>query len=197
MKQISFYFLFLLLAACSIKGKKETPAYTITTQTKNDSVRIDKDIGAAAIEEDCVFNNDYYTLTMEWLKEVNETNFTWHPDLYSALIPLGQDTISLSRGGCVHFNISVELKMTNDSHLISDSAFWMQRTLKLADQYGMDHYSKMIREGKVRSVPEQVNDTHTWFEVDDNDPEDNLFYNGIEITFEGKAKRIHITQYFN
>jgi hypothetical protein len=197
MKRISLYFLFALLIACSSNKKEEALTDTVRVDAMKESLTEEEDTVTTASEDGCVFNNDYHSLTTYWLKELNESHFTWRPDLNSALIPMGQDTVSLSQGGCVHFNISVELKLTKDRHLISDSAFWMQRTLKLADDYGMDYYSKMIRAGKVRRLPEQDTDTHAWFEVDDDNEDDNLFYNGIEITFEDKGKRIQMTQYFN
>jgi hypothetical protein len=42
----------------------------------------------------------------------------------------------------------------------------------------------MIEEGKIRKA--QDGENKIWYEVDDNDADDNLFYNGIEITFQKK-----------
>ncbi len=146
-------------------------------------------------EEDCVFNNDYKGLTIGWLKELNKPNFIWRNDLDQALIPMGEDTVFLSQGGCVHFGLLVELKLTNDNHAISDSVFWVHKALNLATEYKMDHYQKMIEVAKIRKA--QDGETKVWYEVDDNDPDDNLIYNGIEIKFEAASKRISISQYYN
>lgn len=126
---------------------------------------------------------------------MNKTNFIWRDDLEQALIPMGQDTVFLSQGGCIHFGFILELKLAQDNHLISDSVYWVHKALDLATEYEMDHYSKMIQSGKIRAA--QQGETTVWYEVDDDKEDDNLFYTGIEITVEGTSKRIRISQYFN
>jgi hypothetical protein len=59
----------------------------------------------------------------------------------------------------------------------------------------MEHYGQMIKEGKLRKV--QDGKTTVWYEIDDNDEDDNLFYNGIEITLDGQTRRMNMTQYYN
>ena len=145
--------------------------------------------------DDCVFNNDFKGLTTEWLQDLHKTNFIWRADLYKALLPDGQDTVFISKGGCDHFTNSVELKLANDNHLISDSTFWIQKALELADEFKMKDYSQIIREGRLRKA--QSEEARVWYEVGDIDQEDNLYYEGIEITFEPEGKRIGIYQYFN
>ncbi len=41
---------------------------------------------------------------------------------------------------------------------------------------------KLLSKGKIRKA--QEGETKVWYEVDDNRPDDNLIYNGIEIKFE-------------
>ena len=53
----------------------------------------------------------------------------------------------------------------------------------------------MIRERKIKKA--ESGQTNVWYEIEDNDIEDNLIYNGIEVTQDGQRKRINISQYFN
>lgn len=87
------------------------------------------------------------------------------------------------------------MRIANDQHLISDSTFWIERALKLADEFGMDHYSKVIRSKSLRKV--QDSPTKIWFEVDDDAGSDNMYYDGIEITVEHASGRVVISQYYN
>ncbi len=190
-------FAFLSLVICCSPTKKDRQV-TDSTITSNPHVVVKTPVdttGNEKVEEDCVFNDDYYGLTVEWLKELNKRNFIWRSNLNQALLPMGQDTVFISKGGCYHFGISVELKLTNDNHLISDSTYWIQTALQLADNYKMEHYSKMIKKGQIRKV--QNSELRIWYEVDDDNENDNFFYNGIEITFAEKVKRINITEYYN
>lgn len=89
----------------------------------------------------------------------------------------------------------VELKLTDDQHLLTDSAYWVTKALELSGEYQMDHYEQMIREGKIKKA--ESGQTNVWYEIEDNNADDNLIYNGIEITQDGHSKRINISQYFN
>jgi hypothetical protein len=101
----------------------------------------------------------------------------------------------VSKGGCTHSGLLVELKLTNDNHSLTDSAYWLKKSLDIAIEYQMDHYERMIKEGKIRKA--ESGPTTIWYEIDDNDTEDNLIYNGIEITLNGQSRRVSISQYFN
>jgi hypothetical protein len=147
------------------------------------------------VEEDCVFNNDYKGLTKDWLTQLKIRDFIWRDDLKQALIPKGQDTVFISKGGCTHLGLLVELKLTNDNHPLTDSVYWVNKALGIAFEYQMDHYDKMIKEGRIRKA--ESGQKTTWYEIDDNDSEDNLVYNGIEIVENGRTKRVSISQYFN
>lgn len=87
------------------------------------------------------------------------------------------------------------MKITHDDHDLADSAYWIDKALALSVEYRMNHYEKMIRERKIKKA--NSGEASVWFEVEDNNEEDNLFYHGIEITKEGQGKRISISQYFN
>lgn len=144
---------------------------------------------------DCVFNSDYKGLTTEWLTKIGKNDFNWRADLNQAFIPLEQDTIYLAKGGCEHFGVVLELRLGDDNHTITDSAFWMNKALSLATEFGLEHYKKMIGERRIRKVENSKN--VVWFEIEDDDLDDNLYYNGVEINFERKSKVISISQYYN
>jgi len=69
-------------------------------------------------ENDCTFNNDYKGLTTDWLSELGKTNFIWNAKTNQAEIQSGQDTIVISKGGCIHFNTLVELRLGNNTHTL-------------------------------------------------------------------------------
>lgn len=177
-----FIFMILLLIGCTARQNEKPNLAQVDTITKTQPVVVKKETITDATtvpeeveqnDDDCVFNNDYKELTTGWLKELNKTNFIWR----------------------AHFGFIVELKLAHDNHLLSDSVYWVHKSLDLTTEYKMDHYSKTIQSGKIKAV--QQGETTVWYEVDDDRPDDNLFYTGIEIRVEGTSKRIRIAQYFN
>jgi hypothetical protein len=146
-------------------------------------------------ESDCVFNSDYKGLTTDWLTKVGKTNFVWRTDLDQASIAMGQDTIYVSKGGCEQMGLLVELRLNNDGHTIADSTFWLSKALTLATEFGLTHYEQMIREKKTKRIENRKN--VVWFEIEDDNQDDNLYYNGVEINLEKKSKVISLSQYYN
>lgn len=146
-------------------------------------------------ENDCVFNNDYKSLTTEWLTDLGKTEFIWNTDTNQAEIYSNKDTVFVSKGGCTHFGILVELRLSNDSHIISDSEYWLSKALNLATEFDFKHYKKMITENNLKRV--EANENVVWFEIEDNNTDDNLFYSGIEINMEDKSKVIRLGKYYN
>lgn len=193
MRKIVYCLLAILSISCAQKRNSETLSPKDTTLVTDSRIEA-KDTTSRTDEENCVFNEDYKGLTTEWLKELGIEDFIWKDDLKQALIPKGRDTVFISQGGCTHFGYLVEIKLTDDQHFLNDSSFFVQKALALAREFKMDHYEKMINEGKLRKVQDQ--ETAVWYEIDDNDVDDNLIYNGIEIKKEGEAKRVNISQYF-
>ncbi|MEZ4945658.1 MAG: hypothetical protein R2804_09030 [Cyclobacteriaceae bacterium] len=187
---VRLYLIFGLLISCAPQNRTTESEDTQKTDPINQNEET-----LDTSESDCVFNNDYEGLTTDWLAELNIKDFIWRVDLEQALIPKKLDTVFVSQGGCVHFGFLVELKMMNDEHAIGDSSFWVNKAYELAKEFKLEHYEQMINQGRIRKVQDQ--DTNIWFEIEDNDSEDNLFYNGIEIVFNGKEKRISISQYLN
>jgi hypothetical protein len=196
MAKTLYYLIIGLLISCTQQNKNAATGVNTDTLKVNSITEIKIDDSTSATEdEDCIFNNDYKQLTTEWLTELKINYFIWRADLNQALIPKGQDTVFLSKGGCYHFGISVELKLTNDFHSLADSALWMNRALKLAIEYQMEHYKQMLEEGRVRMA--QDGDKRVTYLVEDEKEPGNLVYDGIEFTQEGENKRIRISQYFN
>ena len=144
---------------------------------------------------DCVFDNDIRKLTRDWLKESGVQSFTWDDRNERAIIAHEGDTIFASQGGCEHFGMLVERKLAADIHPVEDHDYWLGHALKLADQFGLDFYAREITAGNIRNT-EKANGS-LWYEIGDDDPSDNLYYNGIEIRMDGEARIISISQYYN
>jgi hypothetical protein len=194
MKKILHLLITGLLISCGQQVKSPQTIDNGDSLTDNNKMEV-TDTTSTADGEDCVFNNDYKGLTIEWLTESKIKDFIWNDNLKQALIPRGRDTLFISQGGCTHFGFLVEIKLANDTHALTDSVFFIQKAFELATEFDMDHYVKMINEGKLRKAESGVE--RVWFEVDDDDFEDNIIYNGIEIAIDGQDKRVNISQYVN
>jgi hypothetical protein len=157
-------------------------------------VQADKNVHAER-EDGCAFNSDFKGLTTAWLEQLNIHDFKWKEKLAMACVASGNDSIFVSEGGCEHYGKIVELRLSRDSHLLSDSAFWIDKALQLAHEFQLDDYVEMINDGRLRRI--QTNESSVWYEMEDMDLSDNLYYNGIEITVEQQSKRISISQYLN
>ena len=147
------------------------------------------------VEDDCIFNNDYKELTIEWLTELKITDYIWRPDINSAVIPFGKDSVFATQGGCYHFGISVELKISDHNLRISDSTFLIQKALELANNFEFTQYSNAIKNGEL--IKSQERTTKLWYDIPDDDADDNLYYTGIEITVKLKDIRINLSKYYN
>jgi hypothetical protein len=192
MTRILFYTIIGLLISCTPRNKETEPVDTLKAITKsqnNDSTAKSYSV------EDCVFNNDYKELTIEWLNELKIKDYIWRDDLKQALVPKGQDTVFVSKGGCNHLGLLVELKLTNDNHTLTDSTYWIEKSLNISIEYQMDHYEQMIKERRLKKA--ESGQKKIWYEIDDTDPKDNLIFNGIEISADGPIKKVSISQYFN
>lgn len=146
-------------------------------------------------ENDCTFNNDYKGLTTEWLHELGKTDFIWNEKSNQAEIHSGQDTIAVSKGGCVHFNTLVELRLGNDTHKLEDTEYWLKKALYLATEFDLKHYKKMLEENNFSRVEARKN--VIVFDIKDDKIDDNLFYVGVEINFENNRKVISLNKYYN
>ena len=146
-------------------------------------------------ENDCTFNNDYKGLTTDWLSELGKTNFIWNAKTNQAEIQSGQDTIVISKGGCIHFNTLVELRLGNNTHTLKDTEYWLKKALYLATEFDLKHYKKMLKKNYFNRVEDRKN--VIVFDIKDDKIGDNLFYVGVEINFENNRKIISLSEYYN
>lgn len=145
-------------------------------------------------DDGCVFSQDYRGLTTEWLHHVGINDFTWRDDIKTAVIVKGADSLYFGRGGCSHMGTSLELLMNNSDHDLNDSTFWANEVLKLSKEFGFDRYQQAISNHEYKVEP---GNGSIWFNVEDDDPDDNIIYEGIFIRSEGRSKRIVISEYMN
>jgi len=190
-----FVFACLILSSCSSKKDKTAVTIDATKLPGQGTPEQVKDSNRSEPETDCVFNDDYKGLTTEWLAKIGKTNYSWSKDLNQASIAIGSDTIYLSKGGCAHFGVLVELRLGKDEHTINDSSFWLDKALQLASEFELTHYKQMIQQKKTKQI--RNSEKMIWFTVDDDNLEDNLYYNGIEVNLERKSKVISLSQYYN
>ena len=146
-------------------------------------------------DEDCVFNNDYYTLTSEWLIESGYKNFLWNDSLKHAKIYQNGDTIVLSKGGCYHFGYTAELRLYNDTTTIANTERWVDLSIGLANRFGFEYYAVALKDQRFTKVSET--DNSFWLEIIDIDPEDNMFYNGVEVIVTDTYNSISLSNYYN
>jgi hypothetical protein len=189
----------LILLTCCTPKKLDTAIVDVSVV--QDSARLTErghatiETENATMEEDCVFHNDYRTLTAQWISESKVESFEWNDAQRKAVILLDGDTLLASQGGCEHFGIYLELRRSSDAHAIADSAYWINESLQLAEKFGLAFYATQIKAGNVRRANNE--NQAVWYEFVDDDPEDNLYYNGIEIASRNNSVIISISQYYN
>lgn len=145
--------------------------------------------------EDCVFNNDIYGLTTEWANEAGFSKFIWNDNMSQLKIPFNSDTIVLAKGGCIHFQYYVEIRLYSDTASISNIEHWKSLALELANRFKFDQYSKTLATNEFVRV-EGGKDAF-WLEIKDDDLEDNILYNGVEVDLEGDYKFLALSTYVN
>lgn len=182
--------LLLTLLSCSSPKTNELVKDPInqTTATKHQASEQES-------EPDCVFNNDYKGLTESYLNELKVTDYTWDDSLKQALIARDQDTVFYTVGGCTHMNFMAGIKLTRDTHLLTDSAFFIGKALELAIEFKFDQIESQIRAGKIKKADHE--DDTNWYMIEDTDYEDNLIFNGVEILTVANGRVVIISQYFN
>lgn len=188
-----FALLLMLAASCSTKNDTktiETLKNDSTTISKVDSVKEEE-----SPEDDCVFNNDYFGLTKEWIKELKLEIYEWDTVNYRAIVPDGADTIYFTKGGCGHFGISFEFKLHEDHHPLTDSSYWISKSMLIAKRLNFDFFDKSVADGQFRM--ERNRENSIWFDVKDDQLEDNLIYDGIEVVEKKDEKIVSMVVYYN
>lgn len=80
--------------------------------------------------DDCVF--ELTTQTDSFLKDIPELeDYVWIDSLKQAVILLeNQETLNVTRGGCIHFRTYIELVTGLDKTPITDIDYWIKRIHK-------------------------------------------------------------------
>ncbi len=186
----------LLVITCSPYKSHQTDLVNDITKTDSVLTDIEPAIKTNTEQNDsCVFNNDYKTLTMDWVKELNASGFVWRDEIYSAIKVVDQDTISLSQGGCYHFGVGAEWSLV-DAHPATDSAYWISKALELAKEYKLDDYIEFITDRRLIQR-EGTNNEIILYDVIDTVSVTNRVFDGIVITERGERKTLSLSMYFN
>ena len=187
MKKLRYILPFLtLLIACS----KKTDLPVKNNVGINDSIETTKAVESITeeIKTDCVFDNKPYELTKEWLKEIGFEKFTWDKKNAKAVVIQNQDTLLVYKGGCDHLMSSVEINIKKDTNIL-------QKISDLACQFKFENYCSKISKKQFEKI--ETNKNSYILEFEDDDPQDNLIYSGIEIKEQGKLVQVVISQYYN
>jgi hypothetical protein len=194
MKQLLPIFTFAVLIACTNNTKNqantEQQDSTSTAQVVEEPV-LEEEVA----EPDCVFNNDKYGLTTEWAKESGFTNFIWDAGEKQLKIPVNNDTIVLSKGGCNHFEYYAEYRLYADTATVGNVEHWKKIAIELANKFQFEQFSRTLNSTDFVYVNESTN--AFWLEIMDEDPTDNLIYNGVEVDLSGEFKYVVLSQYVN
>ena len=146
-------------------------------------------------EEDCIFNNDYQGLTTAWLEQLNLDNYSWDAEAKLATIGSVSDTIYASQGGCVHFTILARRRYFNSNHLFQDKAFLISASKELATIFDLKNILVPIQNRAFTFEMEEPD--KAWLLIEDDKPEDNLFYEGVEFTRTDNYVEVSILQNYN
>jgi hypothetical protein len=72
-------------------------------------------------------------------------NYTWIDSAKMAVVPLAnQDTLFITRGGCVRFNFYGELHTSVTNPVLTDMPFWFERGLALSQSFMPEEDSELI-----------------------------------------------------
>ncbi len=190
-----FVFLLMLAVSCSTKNDTKTIEALKSDSTTISKVDSDSVKEEESSEGDCVFNNDYFGLTKEWIKELKLEMYEWDSVNYRAIVPDGADTIYFTKGGCGHFGISFEFKLHEDHHPLTDSSYWINKSMMIAKRLNFYFFDKSVAAGQFRM--ERNRENSIWFDVKDDQLEDNLIYDGIEVTEKRDEKIVSMVVYYN
>ncbi|GAA4280335.1 hypothetical protein [Gaetbulibacter aestuarii] len=147
------------------------------------------------IENDCVFNNDFEGLTMEWLQELNQTHFIWNEIEQVAEKTVGEDSIKVSKGGCVHFGTEVEFVFGNNNNALDNTDYWLKKAIEIAKAFDLKWYEEALKSNNFKRFRPEKN--QLVFDINDDDISDNLFYEGVIISKENNMNKMSLSKYMN
>ncbi|MFC6095116.1 hypothetical protein ACFPVY_00525 [Flavobacterium qiangtangense] len=187
------YILMLLISLVSCSKEKDAVV-------ENNAVKIDSIVPIKTIaptvkaDDDCVFDNNPQELTKEWLKDVGIKKFSWDQKNNKAIVIQNQDTLLLYKGGCNHLTSSLEFKFENKNEADFDSRL-LQKISEVVCKFQFENYCTKINNNQFEKI--KSNDMSYLLDFEDDDPEDNLIYNGIEIKSQANKVYITISEYYN
>ncbi|MFH4969370.1 hypothetical protein V8G61_14285 [Gaetbulibacter sp. M240] len=146
-------------------------------------------------EDDCVFNYDVKGLTMEWLQQLNQTNFVWDKNKKLAEKIKDGDTLRVSKVGCVHFSWVVEVTMIENQNTLENTDFWLKKAMGITELFDLKYYHTALKLKNFKL--EKPNKNQIVFDIKDDDITDNLFYLGVIVLAENNIKKIIISKYLN
>lgn len=196
MKQFLSIITLAALLACSSNTKNQAATEqqdSAAVMQVNEGAIIEEE--AAVEDQDCVFNNDKLGLTTEWAKESGFANFIWDSDEELLKILVNSDTIVLSKGGCYHFVYYVEIRLYSDTTSVGNLEHWKEVAIELAERFNMKQFYETLNSGDFVLLNEAEN--AFWIEVTDENPSDNLIYNGVEVDLSGEFKFVALSKYVN
>ncbi len=146
-------------------------------------------------ESDCIFNDDYYNLTKQWLSELEITNYVWDDSTNRAIIINQNDSTFIYQGGCDHYVFAITSKYYQDSTSIEDHKYWLNKALELASKFQFDRYYQMLDQDSLKIGA--VENNERWIEIPDDDQDDNLFYTGIQLVESSDFVQVRLSKYIN
>jgi hypothetical protein len=190
------YFIPAAFISCSNNKDNKTATTSVDTLTAGKPVTINSAVEStpSAMEDTCVFDNDYKGLTMDWVKELKASGFVWDEKMFAAIKVIDHDTILLAQGGCYHFGISAKWS-TVDTHEATDSSYWITKALKFAEEYQLNDYVAFIKGGQLQR--DLTSETYVRYNVIDTARYTNTLYEGISVADMGHRKRLTLSLYYN
>lgn len=135
MKNIIYTLILLLALACANPPTEVTMIeedYAVMETVKETALPQDSTVFQIEerVEDDCAF--DLSTQTMEFLDSIQSfSSFMWIDSITTAAGLIGQDSILVQRGGCVHYNYYTTLIRQNDTTEIIDTDYWFGQVLEV------------------------------------------------------------------
>jgi hypothetical protein len=187
--------------SCSNNKQNETAITPVDTGSiAGKPVTIDSAVESTpSVEDTCVFDNDYKGLTMDWVEELKASGFMWDDKMVAAIKVIDGDTIILAQGGCSHFGVSAEWRVS-DKHDLTDSAYWIRKALQFAKEYQLTDYVSFIEERsfyKHRDDESRDDKSKVYYQIIDTVKITNIVYDGILIETRPEGKTISLSKYFN
>lgn len=143
-------------------------------------------------EEECVF--DLVTQTDDFLKDSPfYGQHVWNEESKTAIIQLSKDeTLIITRGGCLHFSYYFDLIIEGDESPITDHYYWIRKIFTLTEQVPDFDNETMWNSVLDLSNPHALTkEQHAWYFNDERYCSSELF---IEKT--GNTTSVRLGYYY-